>query len=48
MIFVHVDGAEMELDTRKLDNLGYIKSYGGVKNNPEHIFRLNNNLYFSQ
>jgi hypothetical protein len=38
------DGANMKLAMRKLDNLGYIKSYGGVQNYPERLRRLKNKL----
>jgi hypothetical protein len=29
----------MKLATRKLDNLGYVKSYGGIQNDPERLHR---------
>ena len=38
----------MKLAMRKLDNIGYIKSYGVVKNYPERLRRLKNKLKFSQ
>ena len=47
MIFAHGDGAKMKLVSRKLDNLGYIKSYGGVKNYPECLHQLKKNIEFS-
>ena len=37
MIFAHGDGAKMKLVSRKLDNLGYINSYGGTQNDPERL-----------
>jgi hypothetical protein len=48
MRFPHGDGAKMKLATRKLDNLAYIKPYGGVQNDHERLCRLKNNLEFSQ
>jgi hypothetical protein len=48
MSFAHGDGAKMKLATRKLDNLGYIKLYGGVQNDHECLRRLKNKLEFSQ
>ena len=47
MIFAHGDGAKMKLASRKLDNLGYIKSYGGVKIYLENLRWLKNKLEFS-
>jgi hypothetical protein len=48
MSFAHGYEAKIKLLTRKLDNLGYIKSYGGVQNDPERLCRLKNKLEFSQ
>jgi hypothetical protein len=48
MSFAHGNGAKMKLATRKLDNLGYIKSYGGVQIDPECLHRLTNKLELSQ
>jgi hypothetical protein len=38
----------MKLATRRLDNLGYAKSYGGMQNNPEQLDRFTNRVEFSQ
>jgi hypothetical protein len=48
MSFVNGDGANMKLAMRKLDNLGFIKSYGSVHNDNERLRRLKNKLKFSQ
>ena len=48
MKFAHGYGAKMKLLMRNMDNLGYIKSYGGVQNYPEKLHRLKNKLEFSQ
>ena len=44
MIFSHGYGDKMKLAMMKLYNIGYINPYGGVKNDPDSIFRLKNNL----
>ena len=46
--FSHGYGAKTKLAMRKLDNIGYIKSYGGVQNNTERLHQLKNKLEFSQ
>jgi hypothetical protein len=33
---------------RKLDSLGYIKSFSGVQNDPDHLRRLTNTLELGQ
>ena len=38
----------MKIEIKKIDNLGYIKFYGSVKNDPERRLQLKNNLEFSQ
>jgi hypothetical protein len=37
----------MKLETNKLNNMGYIKSYGGVQNDPKRLGKLNNKLEFA-
>jgi hypothetical protein len=44
MSFAHGYGANMKHAMRKLDNLGYIQSYGGVRNDHERLRRLKNKL----
>jgi hypothetical protein len=41
--YSHDNGTTVKFDTRKLDNLGYVNSYGGVQNDPERLRRLNKN-----
>ena len=48
IIFSHGYGDKMNLAMMKLYNIGYINPYGGVKNDPDSIFRLKNNLELSQ
>jgi hypothetical protein len=38
----------MKFATRNIDNLGYVKSYDGVQNDPELLCQLTNKLEFSQ
>jgi hypothetical protein len=44
MSFSGGHGAAMKLSKRKLDSLGYIKSFSGVHNDLDHLRRLNNKL----
>jgi hypothetical protein len=37
----------VRLATNKINNMGYIKSYGGVKNDPKRLGKLNNKLEFA-
>jgi predicted GIY-YIG superfamily endonuclease len=48
MSYAHGDVATMKLTTRKLANLGYVNSYGGIQNDPERIHRLTNGMEFTQ
>jgi hypothetical protein len=48
MSYVHVSSTTMKLETLKLDNPGYVKSYGGMQNNPERLRRLTHRVEFSQ
>ena len=40
MRFTNRDGANMKLSMIKLNNVGYINSYGCVQNDPERLHRL--------
>jgi hypothetical protein len=40
-------GALMKLEKHKLDNIGYIKSFSGIHNNPERLRRLTHRLEFA-
>jgi hypothetical protein len=42
------DGAMMNLESQKLDKIGYVKSYGGMQNDPEWLHRLLHRVEFSQ
>jgi hypothetical protein len=46
--FTHGDGAKIKLAMRKLDNIGYIKYYSGVKNDHERLRGLKNKVEFFQ
>ena len=48
MRFEHGDGVKMKLSIWKLDNIGYIRSYSGVLNHPEQLFRLKKKLELSK
>jgi hypothetical protein len=37
-------GSSMKLVKRKLDNLGYIKSFSGIQNDPDRLRWLKNKL----
>ena len=47
MVFSHGYGSKINLVMRKMDNIGYIKSYGGVKIYLENLRWLKNKLEFS-
>ena len=42
MRFAHGDVAKVKTAMRNLNNIGYIKSYGVVKNDPERLIQLKN------
>jgi hypothetical protein len=47
MSYTQGSGATMKLATQKLDNLWYVKSYGGMQNDPERPRRLADRVEFS-
>jgi hypothetical protein len=48
MRYAHDDGVMMKFVAWKLDNLGCVKSHGGMQNDPERLHRLTNRVEFSQ
>jgi hypothetical protein len=48
MSYAHGAGTVRKLATRKLDNLGYVKSYGNIQSDPEWLRHLTNRVEFSK
>jgi hypothetical protein len=47
-IYAHDNGTTINLASRKLENIGYVKSYGGMHNDPERLHHLLNRVELSQ